>query len=1009
MKTLARFMRTQFDPAIRLMNRLSFPQKFALISLLFAVPLALTLAGLTRELNASIEFESKEKMGTAYLRPLQALYLDALKESLAEQRFRNGQAPREDVIKSREEIDRHMTTLAQMEQRFSADLGTHEPYQTLLADWQTIKSREVSIDNGDDLIYRFIADARALSTIVVNSSNLLFDPSIDSHYVVDALVVKLPEAQDLIAQMLAFDIPTMAQEGSNAGFARSSTFVGLLQSNSTAMRNSMRIAFQNSGSTLLRGAIEKPLQDNVDTTNKFVNSIGRVWNSQGADAQALEYYNIGIATLDSGDALLAPGMDALDTLLQTRIDASNQQKQIAYALIAAGLILVAYLWVAFYLAVMRTVSRLDQAAKRMASGVLGEQVKLDTRDELGHIVAAFNNIASALVTSSQYRQAIVDSAADGIITTDAQGTLRSFNPAAESIFGYTADEVIGKHINILVPVANRAMFATLTQGFKMGSGRRETNGVRKDGAVFPLDLAVTEARLGTEHLFIALMRDITELKLAEAAMLQAKHEAEAANEAKGTFLANVSHELRTPLTSVLGFARIIQKRLDETIFPNVNVSDRKIERSVKQVRDNLGIILSEGERLTALINNVLDLAKIEAGKIEWHMQPISVKDIIERATTATTSLFESKSVQLRVEIADDLPIVTGDRDRLIQVVINLISNAIKFTEQGSVTCRAQQEGRNIVISVTDTGIGIAPQDHAKVFEQFIQVGDTLTNKPMGTGLGLPICKQIVEHHGGRIWVDSDLGKGSTFAFLIPISDQAAPPRIPEELLKPVNVNQLVSQLRAHMAVATHDETPTQKTILVVDDDASIRELLHQELESAGYAVAEAKDGRDALAYVKRARPDLVILDVMMPELSGFDVAAVLRNDPQTFNIPIVMLSIIHDRERGYRLGVDRYFTKPMDVKLLLSEIGSLLAQGVSKKKVLIVDEDDATIKVLADALTSQGYHVVSARNGEEGIEKAISDQPDMVIARSVISEKHNLVKTLRFEKGLEKVFFLLFQ
>ncbi|MBI5305152.1 MAG: response regulator [Chloroflexi bacterium] len=659
---------------------------------------------------------------------------------------------------------------------------------------------------------------------------------------------------------------------------------------------------------------------------------------------------------------------------------------------------------------MRTVSSLDAASRRMASGELDETVNLDTRDELGRIVAAFNHIASALVSASQYRQAIVDSAPDGIITTDETGALVSFNPAAETIFGYTASQVIGKKVNLLVPAANDEMFASLSQGFRMGRNRRETTGTRQDGSSFPLDLAVTEAHYGNQHLYIALMRDITERKRVMIELQQAKDVAEAANESKGAFLANVSHELRTPLTSVLGFARIIQKRLDESIFPRVPMDDRKTDRAITQVRENLGIILSEGERLTALINNVLDLAKIEAGKIEWHMQSVAIKDVVERATTATASLFEIKPVQLVAQIEADLPAVSGDRDRLIQVVINLISNAVKFTERGTVTCRAQREGDNVVVSVTDSGIGIDPKDHGKVFEQFVQVGDTLTNKPMGTGLGLPICKQIVEHHGGRIWVESELGKGSTFSFTLPIPAQVPEmPPVEPFVTTMLNMDLLVAQLRAHIESATSVENNGQRNVLVVDDDKSIRELLRQELEGAGYRVCEARDGREALAQVKRERPDLIVLDVMMPELSGFDVAAVLRNDPQTFNIPIVMLSILHDPERGYRLGVDRYFTKPMDIKILLGEIGALLAQRVSKKKVLVVDEDAATIQVLTDALTSQGYTVVAALNGEEGIAKAVADQPDMVIARSVLSEKHNLVKTLRFEKGLEKVFFLLFQ
>jgi PAS domain S-box-containing protein len=372
---------------------------------------------------------------------------------------------------------------------------------------------------------------------------------------------------------------------------------------------------------------------------------------------------------------------------------------------------------------------------------MASEITLDNRDELGQIVGAFNQIASALVSASKYRQAVVDNAADGIVTTDERGAIDSFNPAAQRLFGYASEEAIGKRVSVMVPAATEEMFANYGRdGFTMGTRSRETQGKRKDGNIFPLDLAVTETVLGDKHVFIALMRDITELKEAEAAMRQAKEDAEAASQLKGTFLANVSHELRTPLTSVLGFAKIIKKRLDEVVFPAVPVGDKKIERAVQQVNSNVDIIIAEGERLTSLINNVLDLAKIEAGKLEWNMQPISVQEIVERAAAATSALFENKPFKLGVEVEPGIPETVGDHDRLLQVVINLISNACKFTDQGGVTVRARRDDGNVRVSITDSGMGIAESDYAKVFEQFVQVGDTLTNKPKGTGLGLPICK-----------------------------------------------------------------------------------------------------------------------------------------------------------------------------------------------------------------------------------------------------------------------------
>ena len=479
--------------------------------------------------------------------------------------------------------------------------------------------------------------------------------------------------------------------------------------------------------------------------------------------------------------------------------------------------------------------------------------------------------------------------------------------------------------------------------------------------------------------------------------------AEKANEAKSAFLSTVSHELRTPLTSVLGFAKIINKRLNDKIFPIVDHGDPKTEKTITQINENLQVVISEGERLTHLINDVLDLAKIEAGRMEWDQENVSLAEVVERAVLATTSLFDQKGIKLIKKIDNNIPDVIGDPDKLIQVVINLFSNAVKFTEHGNVTCEVSQKDNEVIVSVSDTGIGIAPEDYGAVFEQFKQVGgDTLTDKPKGTGLGLPICKEIVEHHGGRIWVESKIGKGSTFSFAIPF--------VPSDnkKQKPVHLDELVKQLKEQMVFSTLKANGKPSTILIVDDDDSIRSLLEQELGEAGYLIEQATNGKLALECIRKNRPDLIILDVMMPEMNGFDVAAILKNDPQTMDIPIIILSIVQDKARGFRIGVDRYLTKPIDTAQLFTEVGNLLEQGKSKRKVMVVDEDSAAVRSLTDVLQTKGYQVVES-DGKELVQNAIDTQPDIIILNSIFSSKQEIVKTLRFEKGLENVLFFIYQ
>ncbi len=377
------------------------------------------------------------------------------------------------------------------------------------------------------------------------------------------------------------------------------------------------------------------------------------------------------------------------------------------------------------------------------------------------------------------------------------------------------------------------------------------------------------------------------------------------------------------------------------------------------------------------------------------MEPLPIQDVIDRAIAATSALFQSKPIELIPIIEADLPHVVGDRDRLIQVVINLISNAVKFTDEGNIICRVSLVNTLMQVSITDSGIGIALDDQPKVFEKFKQVGDTLTDKPKGTGLGLPICKQIVEHHNGSIWVESELGKGSTFSFSLPALAVAEP------TTRKIDLSTLMDQLR------TRDIPSSDRMILVVDDEAPIRQLLRQHLETESYRVMEAANGREAIAMSKEHRPHLIILDIMMPELNGFDVAAALKTDPQTMDIPIIILSIVEDMERGKRLKVDRYLTKPINTDLLLHEINSLITQGSVHRKVLIVDDNDAVVKALVDVLQAKGFSVIEAANDDELLEKALSDQPDLVIANAQFWEHSTAVKTLKQVKGLENILLLL--
>jgi PAS domain S-box-containing protein len=374
-----------------------------------------------------------------------------------------------------------------------------------------------------------------------------------------------------------------------------------------------------------------------------------------------------------------------------------------------------------------------------------------------------------VLQTKHYFEELVNNSLDMIISVDKDRNIVIFNPAAEKTFGYTKEEVTGKHINIL--------YADSAQALQVYERVKDTNkfeaevlNKKKDGSTFIALLSSTllHDENGNITGLMGISRDITEYKNTEEKLRRANIRLQEHDNMKTEFLSIVSHELRTPLSLVLGFTKIISKRLRNVICPHVNTENSKVKESLAKIQKDFDTIEQEGRRLTVLIDDLLDITKIEAGKVEWDMKPVSVAEVVVQAIALAISTFEQKGLELIKDFEEELPRVLADKDRLKQVVMNLISNALKFTDKGTITCSVRRnQCSEIVVSVIDTGIGIEDADRIRIFEKFKQVEDVLAKRPKGTGLGLSICKQIIEHHKGRIWVDSEPGKGSDFSFSLP--------------------------------------------------------------------------------------------------------------------------------------------------------------------------------------------------------------------------------------------------
>ncbi len=466
-------------------------------------------------------------------------------------------------------------------------------------------------------------------------------------------------------------------------------------------------------------------------------------------------------------------------------------------------------------------------------------------------------------------------------------------------------------------------------------------------------------------------------------LAQKAHELEEANKRlleldrmKSQFLSSVSHELRTPLTSVLGFAKLIHRDMCKVFLPLVR-DDESLFRRAERIRENIGIIAEEGQRLTRLINDVLDMNKIEEGRMEWHDRDISLYKLAEQAVNGVSGLFASKhGVRLGLELDEGLPRVHADPDRLLQVLFNLLNNAHKFTPQGEVllAVRRAPDG-GVLLSVRDTGVGIPSNEHDKIFDSFYQVvrGDTLHAKPRGTGLGLVICKQIVTHYGGRILVESKEGRGSTFTVELP-------PRLTVPAAKGDSDRSQLLQ---------PDSEGGNGGVLVVDDDPAICKYLCQILEDEGYETIAALDGESALDMARRRKPDLITMDLMMPGLDGRAAMAALREDPVLGTVPVVVVSVLPERSEA---GGSESFGKPVDEERFLDAVRMLLDKDrkACANSMLVRGDDREEPKLY---LCQGALDAVTLRHLEERLQQGF--QGTVLVPPEVLDE-FDLVRLSRY-------------
>lgn len=625
------------------------------------------------------------------------------------------------------------------------------------------------------------------------------------------------------------------------------------------------------------------------------------------------------------------------------------------------------------------------------------RVPVEPFTEVGQIARRYNAVMDALEKAVTRTTAIVATAQEGIITCSQDHLLiLSANPSAEQMFGYHHNSLVGQPLTLLLNANdnthehNLDFIATLLNNIGRHDTPYEVNGIRANGSTFPMDMMLSKAEAAGELFYTATFRDSTERDNARRALIEARETAEAARETaeaasrtKSTFLANMSHELRTPLNAIIGYSEMLQEEAEE-----MNMDD--FVTDLQKIR-------TAGKHLLALINDILDISKIEAGKMDLHIETFSLIDMIHDVTTMIEPLAQRNQNTLVINHNNDLGMMQSDQTRLRQVLFNLLSNACKFTEQGTITLSithitqsqlptAQACHHNdahphsehppcILFQVSDTGIGLTDEQINRLFHAFTQADPSTTRRYGGTGLGLVITRRLCQLMGGDVQVYSTPGEGSTFSVHLPLSVETA---TPIQTYAPVHSNH-----PPRPALSKQRDTPA--VVVVIDDDPITRDLIARSLASDQLVVQVAASGTEGLRLIETLRPDVITLDVMMPDMDGWEVLTTLKANPDLASIPVVMLTMVEDRSHGFALGASDYMHKPIERELLIQMVRKHIPTPANRASqtaigpVLIVEDDPTTREMMRKMLELEGWPVVECENGRFAIARIIEQIPALIV------------------------------